>query len=236
METIRVLQKTYENLYVLSTPIVEFLENHLPVISTNWKKEYIDDVIEEITKKPNKVNLYDLDIYYLISILIKKEIWDTLKALFPEERSFFSKENKKLLKDVRQIRNDISHPSLQKYSFKDYEHWTSLISDCARLFDKDLNTLVNDLHAAEKEKILNMVLSKVIEPALNHPGLSDRTRASVENTKDRLFKQNTAEGIIEFFNDALSANRGKTICEKLHECNLLAFEDIADEVLKTYYC
>lgn len=166
METIRVLQKTYENLYVLSTPIVLFLEAHLPVLSPNWKNEFVDKVIDEIKEgrnTENRVNLYDLDVYYLIKILRRKEIWYPLKSLFPEEGAFFTDENRKLFKDVQQIRNDISHPSLQKYSYKDYEHNSDLKKDLCYIIKERGNDAAHGAEVDYSNRFLSDTIIKFIE-------------------------------------------------------------------------
>ena len=52
---------------------------------------------------------------------------------------------------------------------------------------------------------------------------------------DTINIQNTAQGIISFFNDSLNAERGKEICKVLHKNSLKSFEDIKSEVEKSYY-
>ena len=76
---------------------------------------------------------------------------------------------------------------------------------------------------------------KVINPALESGLLDKRTNKSVKETKERLEIQETAEGIIAFFEDALRASGGIKIKDKLHEKHLTAFEDIADDIFKMYY-
>ena len=44
MNAINVLQKTYENLYVARIPLLEFLQNRLPVISSQWKIDCIERI------------------------------------------------------------------------------------------------------------------------------------------------------------------------------------------------
>lgn len=250
METIRILQKTYENLHVLSAPIALFLREQLPPLSPNWKKEFVFDILNDPKEENDKTLSYyerkrrekkeinkeleELDVYYLLKILTNYKVWNRLIETYPDN-PILTNENKVLLSDIKDIRNEVAHPSLQKHTMDEYALWTDTISKGAELFGFELNGLINELHQAEKEKLLNIVLSKVVNPALAHSGIKDHIRASIENTKDRLLMQNTSEGIIYFFTDALHATGGKHICEKLHECGLLAFEDIYDEVMNAYY-
>ena len=75
----------------------------------------------------------------------------------------------------------------------------------------------------------------VINPALASDNLSEDMKLRIINTKDRLEKQNTAEGIIAFFTDALDSLAGKEIAQILEINNLKSFEKIKDEIFKEYY-
>ncbi len=238
MESIRILQNTYERLFVLAKPVANFLENNLPLISSQWKYECIDDVLKTEHKDGTVIylnrNLQELDIYYLLKVLLDNHNWDLLKNLNPSNQ-FFSPINYETLKDVREIRNTISHPQLRNFSLLEYKTWIATLESAAHLFDSDLNILLEELHSNEKQRLMNMIISKVITPALSCPDLDSETKERVLGTQKRLEVQNTAAGIISFFEDALRARGGKQIKEKLHQLNLLAFEDIADEVFESYY-
>ncbi|MGL4987205.1 MAG: hypothetical protein ACRC5H_08745 [Treponemataceae bacterium] len=235
MESIRILQDTYEKLYVLSAPVVKFLEDHLPAISPQWKTVCVDDVIESDCKRQNEKNLFDLDIYYLLKIILNQNNWYSLKGLYPEKNYFFNKQTYNLLKSVQDIRNKISHPTLTRYTVENYESWSHAIENLAKLFNCSIPNLLAELHESEKKKILIIIEEKVIVPALKCEALQQEIKNSVEDTKKRLQNQNTALGIIAFFSDALASNRGKIICDALHENKLLAFEDIKNDIFKIYY-
>lgn len=64
MESIRILQNTYEDLYVLAKPIREFLQEQLPKAFKNWR-EIIDEIMENQVYNYNYIILEELDIYYL---------------------------------------------------------------------------------------------------------------------------------------------------------------------------
>lgn len=52
---------------------------------------------------------------------------------------------------------------------------------------------------------------------------------------DRLEIQDSAEGIIAFFSDALNSIQGKEIGRTLEDYKLLSFEAIKNEILQEYY-
>lgn len=170
-----------------------------------------------------------------ITILLDKNVWFNLKNSSPNARNFFTKENKDLLFNIKKIRNNISHPSLVVYTIKDYQLWESEIESAAQLFGTNLSELKVELHELERRKLLEMILSKVVNPALSNPNIKNKTKNSIENTKLRLEQQNNAQGIIFFFTDSLNSLRGKEIQKELHQNNLQAFEDIQEEVLNAYY-
>lgn len=234
MESIRILQNTYENLYVLQKPICEFLNNRLPLIPPNWR-HLVDEILETRLGHNNHTNFENLDVYYLLTILLSEKVWNPLKKLLLDERTFFTNENYNLLKDVKEIRNKISHPTFEIYTYKTFKKWETLIESTARLFGTELSELKSKLYAEEKEKLLNLILSKVVEPALASPNISDGIKKSVQDTKKRLELQNSAQGIEYFFEDSLNSLRGQEIKDEFHKNNLLAFEDIKDEVKSLYY-
>ena len=83
MESIYILQKTYENLYALSFPVLDFLERNLPRISSTWMRSCVYDVLDkdfsndDITKR----ELKEFDIYYLFKVLLTDTNWNSLKNL-----------------------------------------------------------------------------------------------------------------------------------------------------------
>lgn len=234
MESIRILQNTYENLYVLQQPICNFLKNRLPLIPPNWR-HLVDEILETRLGYNNHTYFENLDVYYLLTILLSEKVWNPLKELLFDERNFFTNENYKLLKDVKEIRNKISHPTFEIYTKNDYDFWTTRIETAARLFCTELSKLKTELYNSEKESILNFILSKVINPALTNPNIPEKIKISVQDTKKRLELQNTAQGIIYFFQDSLNSLRGKEIKDEFHKNNLLAFEDIKTEVENLYF-
>lgn len=117
MESIYILQSTYEKLYALANPIRKFLENNLPLISPTWKRECVDEVLKtEFSDGREKFVSYwlsELDIYYLLKVLLSNENWEKLKIL-DLRNDFYSDNNRELLFETKEIRNIVSHPRIEK--------------------------------------------------------------------------------------------------------------------------
>ena len=113
MESIYILQKTYENLYALSFPVLDFLEVNLPRISNTWKRTCVYDVLEkdfpngDITKR----ELKEFDIYYLLKILLDEKNWNDLKNLDASD-DFYTDYHHCILRDVKDIRNTVRKISI----------------------------------------------------------------------------------------------------------------------------
>ena len=246
MDTIHILQKTYENLYVARIPFLTFLQERLPVISSQWKKDCVERVLyndENLTfkqkerLKKHRKDITQLDIYYLLQIFLDEQNWNHLEALFPDDSYFFIQDNRELYYKVREIRCNVMHPSFEIYKYDDFVEWENTIISFVNLFspDKDLQELRIDFHKEERDRLLKIIKRKVINPALKSSKLTDDFKIHIQNTKDRLEAQNTAEGIIAFFTDALDSIQGQEIGKTLEDNDLESFERIKNEVLKDYY-
>ncbi|MCM1236456.1 MAG: hypothetical protein NC489_40775 [Ruminococcus flavefaciens] len=94
---------------------------------------------------------------------------------------------------------------------------------------------VNDLKGRDnriRTGLIFLINEKVLAPALKCPTLDQDIKESVQNTYNRIISKRAADGILDFFKDALDARRGKQIMDELHKNNLKAFEDIYEEVKK----
>jgi len=115
MESIRILQDTYEKLYVLTPYISSMMQEVFPKWKGNddWKS-YCDSILDSLPSwhKREWTNFCELDLYLLLQIL--KSSWGGLKASFGDE--FFNEENYSLFVDsdnefsILQIRNKVAHP------------------------------------------------------------------------------------------------------------------------------
>lgn len=242
MESIYILQKTYENLYALTKPVAEFLEKNLPCVApNNWRFYCIDDVLKTESKDGVKrfidKTLYELDVYYLLKVLLEDRTWKVLKDMFPEN-DFYSDKNKKLLYEVKQIRNDVAHPRIEKYTEQDFIDWTEKIEAVANLFGKNLGQLVAGLHKSEKDRLFNFIAERTFDITMNSPDfkkLPQSKQESVARTKKRLQEQATAAGIMALFEDSYFLHKGQPIKEGLEEYHLPTFEDVMEEVKDFYY-
>lgn len=237
MESIYILQKTYENLYALSAPIAEFLEKNLPCISPNWKRDCVDTVLEERISFDNRIGFQELDVYYLLVVLLDDRNWDALKELFPSD-NFYSKENRDLLFRTKEIRNTVSHPRVGGYDENDFYNWENTLKETANLFGKNLGQLVADLHKSEKDRLFNFIAERTFDITMNSPHFKDLPQSkqkSIARTKQRLQDQTTAAGIMALFEDSYFLEKGQSIKKGLEEYNLPTFEDVMDDVRAFYY-
>ena len=228
MESIRILQNTYEKLYAIT-----------PVLKSFLKTEY--DKLEKSEKqriyKPSNLSHHQ-DIYYHLRFLM--ENWNILK--FNSKTKFFTEKNKLLFvdenetsKSVYRIRNCVMHPDASEYSIDIYKGWNSTLEEAAKQLNSDLRELMIKLHEKEKNRLLSLIKSEVTTPAIKSDKLDEETLNSVIDTEKRLESQLTAAGIVAFFEDALRADNGKNIGKILEGKKLKSFEKIKDDVLAKYY-
>lgn len=232
MDTIHILQKTYGNLYVARIPLLNYLSERLPIISSTWKRDCVERVLNEKVQKDFK----ELDIYYLIQILQDRQNQQVILEVFPEDKIIYE-DNYKLFNTIKNLRCDVMHPSFEDYTYEDFCRWTINIESFIKVFEpeKSLNEYAMELHQNEKNKLLDIIKEKVLIPAMKCETLPQEIKKSVQNTLDRLEIQDSAEGIIAFFSDALNSIQGKEIGRTLEDYKLLSFEAIKNEILQEYY-
>ena len=233
MESIRVLQDTFEQLYALSFPMGQYLDSHLPKLEKDWFNKLFLDEESKAENYRSKNCASDLDIYYQAKLLNK--FWYKLKKLFPDESHFYEESNKQLVNDIKDIRNKIMHVDHADYSYTDFYNDRQTIKQVAILFGTPIEKLIRDLHESEKQKLLRIIHDEVIAPAIASTELDEKIKASVKNTAERLSKKTSAREIVDFFNDALLANKGKEIYQAFHKIGLKGFEDIGYLIEEAYY-
>ena len=240
MESIRILQDTYEKLYAITPPLRKLIEKELSALSPNWIEEYIVPFFKAKKKFYNKYTLLnEIDSYYLLEIL--REYWNYLS--YKSNSKFFSEENRLLFVDKDKnnkssliyIRNKVAHPERWSYGITAYNAWHKSLEKAAVALGSSLPELLYELHEPERKKMLDIILNRVVNLALQSTVLPPEILKSIEDTKRRLEMQNTASGIMAFFTDALNSKRGKQIYDALKEHKLSSFEDIAGEVRNAYY-
>jgi hypothetical protein len=91
---------------------------------------------------------------------------------------------------------------------------------------------VKDILEDEERKtrhLIEYIENKVTKPALRNEYLDNDIKESMEHTLTVLKSKKTVKEILDFFNYALDAKRGKQIYKALNKLGLKAFEDIKDE-------
>lgn len=236
MESIRILQDTYEKLYAITTPIMDLMETKLTKVPS-WKQK-CDAILNKHTEDKIKEWSYfcELDLYYLLVLL--KEEWDDLERY--SDSDFFTEDNQNLFvssaeNSVFSIRNNVSHPENWDYTIDTYRQWKKSLEKAAVALGSSMEELLYDLHKPERERMLNFILDNTTNITLKSDKLPEDIRNSVIHTRDMLKSQMTAAGIITFFSDALKSERGKQVVEALSKLGLPLFEDIKDEVFDMYY-
>ena len=142
-------------------------------------------------------------------------------------------ESIRILQDT--YRNEVSHPEYWNYEISTYNSWHESLEKAAVALGSSLPELLYELHKPERKKMLDIILNRVVNPALQSKELPPEILKSIEDTKNRLEMQNTASGIMAFFTDALHSERGKQIYEALKKSGLSSFESIEREVRDAYY-
>ena len=107
----------------------------------------------------------------------------------------------------------------------------------------NLEWIANDFHVHDivtfnnykRDELFDLINEKVLTPAINCDSLNGDIKESVKNTFERLKKKGTVKEIFDFFEDALTARRGKQVYEELKKHKLTAFEDILSDVRKLYH-
>ncbi|MBR1404405.1 MAG: hypothetical protein IJ558_09510 [Treponema sp.] len=206
MESIRILQDTYEGLYAITSPIVDLLESELTKV-TSWKQK-CDSILKKHTGGKIKEWSYfcELDLYYLLILL--KEEWNDLESF--SDSTFFTDDNKKLFvseneNSVLNIRNNVSHPENWDYDINQYRIWKKVLKKAAIELGSSMEELLYELHKPERERMLSYILDNTTNITLKSDKLPDDIRNSVLHTRDMLKSQMTAAGIITFFSDALKS-------------------------------
>lgn len=239
MESIRILQDTYEKLYAMTPLLGDLLETEFSNFSNlDWKDYYVDSFLQrkKVFNKEWK-KLREIDCYYLLELL--RENWDLFAK--NSDTDFFTRENFNLFVNRRnrnsiiRIRNEVSHPEYWDYNTETYRSWKDSLEKAAEELGSDMKELLYELHRPEKERLLKFIFENTSNITLQSDKLPDDIRKSVERTKSIMEQQTTAAGIIAFFSDALKSLRGQQVVAELQKLGLPLFEDIKDEVFDMYY-
>lgn len=233
MESIRILQDTYELLYALSFPMGKYLDSHMQELNSNWFEDLF--LAQEKTTKQfeGKTCASDLDIYFQTKLF--NRYWNALKKQFPNELNFYNMKNKYLILDIQDIRNKTIHVDHSDFTYAEFLKNKEKIRDAAKLFNTSIEEIIEELHNKEKYKLLEIIKQEVLNPAIESVRLNEDIKKSVRDTLNRLSSKSSAREIHEFFKDALDAKKGKEVYAELKSCGLKGFEDIITIIDEAYY-
>ena len=242
MESIRILQDTYEKLYAITPEIGDKLESEFEALSNlDWRDYYVDSLLQEKRVFDKEwTHLYEIDSYYLLEIMRKN--WSMFRE--KSDSDFFTRESYDLFVNLKNefslisIRNKVSHPEYWNYSETVYHEWTRSLETAAERLGTSMSELLYNLHKDEKEKILKYIFEHSTNITMKSPEfklLSKKTQESIIRTKGRLEEQTTAAGIMSLFEDSYFLGKGKSVREELNLHHLPTFDEILDDVKKLYY-
>jgi hypothetical protein len=241
MENVKNLLKLYENLHALNKPLADLLNALLPSLSPDWWRTCVMGKIDEldvrIITQRGITELYELDMGVLLKILLHN--WQDLSNLYKDK---FDSRKERLTRNVREIRNFTAHPSEADVASADFIMYFERLQRFADFIGTDIDCAVEMLYKEnekndheKRNKLFDLLNTKIIIPALNCPGLIQDIKDSVKDTLKRLEKKHTSKEIYDFFYDALDARRGNQMYAALRENNLSAFEDITNEFFDIYW-
>lgn len=239
MESIRILQDTYEKLYAITPKLGDLLETEFSQLNqVDWRDYYVDSFLQKKKVFKKEWNhLYEIDSYYLLELLY--ENWDLFRR--NSDSDFFSRDNFDLFVNRRKdnsvisIRNEVSHPEYWDYDIETYRTWKKSLERAAIELGSNMEELLYELHKPEKDRMLRYILDNTTNITLKSDKLPEDIRNSVLRTKSIMEQQTTAAGIIAFFSDALKSLRGQQVVAELKKLGLPLFEDIKNEVFDMYY-
>ena len=265
MESVRILQDTYEKLYVLTRYLAKLMDEEIQKID-GWKA-HCDSILakSESWKHREKTswdNFYELDLYYLLFIL--KKSWRDFARV--TGHPFFTDENRKLFVGAKSaesddysvkaysiwdIRNTVAHPEnmgfLEGYfadshdeKYNRYKNWDETIDRAAEQLGFSMGKMLCENHEKEKEELAQFIFENSTYITMNSDQwkngvLSQKVREAIERTKMRIETQSTAAGIMAFFRDSQFLDKGNFVKEELQKYNLPTFESVLDKIWYRYY-
>ena len=237
METIRILQDTYEKIYAITPALAEFLESEFKNLSPlQWRENYVDPFLEKNRNYKPWKKLFDFDCITLLDLL--GYYWKAFRE--KTDSKFFTWENRNLFvfndnpNSLKRIRNEISHPTKDSYTTQDYILWSESLELAASQLGHSIDELVEKLHIAEKRKILDFLFENTSNKTLKSPDLPDDIRASIINTKERLEALPTAAAVMTFLRDTKKANRGLHIRDTLQKLGCPTFDEFMPQIEEMY--
>ena len=250
LHSVHVLTDTYEQLYELTRPLAEKMNQTICKIS-GWKQE-CNDILQNLKReKKLDVEFHELDLYYLLKIL--ENLWHFLEE--NEIDPFYSEENRLLFvacendNSILNIRNTVMHPedynenaihfhNYEQDKVKIYKDWEDSIAQAARQLGFEMQDKISGKNKKEAEELKYLILHNSTYKNMasdEWKNLSEEGRKRRIATRNRIESQSTAAGIMALFKDAAFLDRGKDIQKESAEHGLVSFEDILDKIYLQYY-
>jgi hypothetical protein len=235
----------FQYLLILKEPTYIFLTQIFQHLSpaTWW-----EDFIEPVLQKESKENFKYLDISDLLNVF--KVNWETIfKYLDKQYHKYKYDDEYKVVNRVHKIRTIVAHANdidMSPFIFVDS---LSYLLEYAKIirssepfmqkleidwikYKKQLPVSLPQTNREEKTRvdILSIIENRILLRAISCEALRPDIKLSVDRTSLRLHSMRTLDEIIGFFNNALRSERGMVVEKALHKNELLAFDDIKDEV------
>ena len=231
--------KLFEYLLLLRKPFADFLYKHIKAVYNNdWWNICVVPNVKQLYKK----KMDDLDFYDLLRIQINqwKELYTSITGKCNDNAN---DDNFKLLFNVLNLRNMVSHANENRLFINDVYRQLSILLDFSILinaYEYILVDLKNDLSKYTKEKdtndeikrdkLLNTIITDVLFPAMTCIDLPTETKESILRTMTVIQNTKTADEIYDFYSGALQSSKGQKSYKSLKEHNLTTFEDIRDKI------
>ena len=248
-ETIKQYTILYQYLLLLKEPTYIFLIQILQHLSPeHWWENYIEPVMQ----RENKENFKYLDMSDLLNVL--KMNWDVIFKYRDKEYMRFKYDKEyRLVNKVHYIRTIVAHANEIDMSPFIFAKSLSYLLEYSKLINANENLCLmleqdwtkhsrnipenfewTNSDEILKEKIIDVIEKKVLLEAKSSDKLPPDIKLSIDRTTMRIHSMRTVEEIVGFFNNAIHSERGIIVQNALHKENLLAFEDVKEEINKIY--
>jgi hypothetical protein len=251
--------KIYEHILFLREDLIEFFLEKIPtVFSENWWEKAVINTFTAINYNTKAhyerlklaLELRDSCSYtftgFDFSALLDILIYNWQDIISHQSNNTATDKNINLFYKLKAIRNDISHANDDKLNREDFTKYITYLSRFATIINSTkitpeiLNKYIspppftND-EDDKKTKIIQLIESHVIEPALECKNISEDIKESIVRSLIKLEISGSLEALDAFFSGALLSPRGQSVCNELHKNNLKAFEDIKTEYTEIFY-
>jgi Asp-tRNA(Asn)/Glu-tRNA(Gln) amidotransferase C subunit len=244
-ETIKEYTILFQYMLFLKEPTYIFL---IQIFQHLSPETWWEDFIEPVLQRENKDNFKYLDMSDLLNVF--KINWEVIFKYLDNNYQKFKYNNEyKIVNKVHKIRTIVAHANDIDMSPSIFVDSLSCLLDYARIIRCDITIIqrleidwakyISQLPMEERKfnkeetlmrNMLSIIDNKVLLNAINCETLDPDIKLSVDRTALRLHSMRTLEEMAGFFNNAMRTERGLIVEEELHKNNLLAFEDIKDDI------